>query len=88
MWDHSMDEDHANGQYQSLSGGIRGFAFQKLAALAVEAPANGSELARLAEQSRPSSEPDGALNGVLKQQAPTSQVPMVCLFIASDHPVA
>ncbi|KAJ5193019.1 hypothetical protein N7449_009161 [Penicillium cf. viridicatum] len=59
-----------------LSGGIRGFAFQKLAALAVEAPANGSELARLAEQSRPTSEPDGALNGILKQQAPTSQVPM------------
>lgn len=69
---------------KSLSGGIRGFAFQKLAALAVEAPANGSELARLAEQSRPTSEPDGPLNGVLRQQAPTSQVPMVCLFIDAD----
>lgn len=69
---------------QSLSGGIRRFAFEKLAALAVEAPANGSELVRLAEQSRSTSEPDGALNGVLRQQAPTSQVPMVCLFIAAD----
>ncbi|KAJ6142399.1 hypothetical protein N7497_011498 [Penicillium chrysogenum] len=59
-----------------LSGGIRRFAFQKLAALAVEAPANGSELARLAEQSQSTFEPDGSLDGVLRQQAPTSQVPM------------
>ncbi|KAJ5854603.1 hypothetical protein N7534_007146 [Penicillium rubens] len=59
-----------------LSGGIRRFAFQKLAALAVEAPANGSELARLAEQSQSTFEPDGTLDGVLRQQAPTSQVPM------------
>ncbi|CAG8894836.1 unnamed protein product [Penicillium nalgiovense] len=59
-----------------LSGGIRRFAFQKLAALAVEAPANGSEVARLAEQSQSTSEPDGALDGVLRQQAPTSQIPM------------
>jgi phosphatidylinositol 4-kinase len=53
-----------------LSGGIRRFAFQKLAALAVETPA---ELSHLAEQSRP----DDALNGILKDQAPTARVPMV-----------
>lgn len=69
---------------QSLSGGIRRFAFEKLAALAVEAPVNGSELARLAEQSQSTSESDGALNEVLRQQAPTSQVPMVCPSIAAD----
>ncbi|OGE54236.1 hypothetical protein PENARI_c006G05685 [Penicillium arizonense] len=58
-----------------LSGGIRQFAFQKLAALAVESPRDGTELTRLAQQSRPR-QPDGALNGVLRDQAPTSRVPM------------
>jgi phosphatidylinositol 4-kinase len=71
---------------QSLSDGIRRFAFQKLAALAVKAPArdgDGSELARLAEQSQSTSEPNGDLNGVLRQQAPTSQIPMVRHFLAA-----
>lgn len=58
----------------SLSGGIRRFAFQKLAVLAVE---TRSELTDLTEHSRPTRE-DGALNGVLRNQAPTSRVPMVC----------
>lgn len=58
---------------------IRRSAFEKLAALAVKSPAldDGSELARLAQQSRPPRQADGALNGVLKDQAPTSRVPMV-----------
>jgi hypothetical protein len=62
----------------SLSGGIRRSAFEKLAALAVKSPAHddGSELARLAKQSR-TRQSDGGLNGVLKDQAPTSRVPMV-----------
>ncbi|KAJ5780857.1 Phosphatidylinositol Kinase [Penicillium paradoxum] len=59
-----------------LSGGIRRLAFQKLAALAVEAPRDESELTRLADQSRLSRQPDGALNGILRDQAPISQVPM------------
>jgi phosphatidylinositol 4-kinase len=63
--------------FSSLSGGIRQFAFQKLAALAVESPRDGTELTRLAQQSRPARQHDGALNGVLRDQAPTSQVPMV-----------
>lgn len=62
----------------SLSGGIRRLAFQKLAALAVDAPRDGSELTRLAEQSQLTRQPNGGLNGVLRDQAPTSQVPMVC----------
>jgi len=62
----------------SLSGGIRRSAFEKLAALAVKSPArdDGSELARLAQQPR-ARQSDGPLNGVLKDQAPTSRVPMV-----------
>lgn len=62
----------------SPSGGIRRSAFEKLAALAVKSPArdDGSELARLAQQSR-TRQSDAALNGVLKDQAPTSRVPMV-----------
>lgn len=62
----------------SLSSGIRRSAFEKLASLAVKSPArdDGSELARLAQQSR-TRQSDGALNGVLKDQAPTSRVPMV-----------
>jgi phosphatidylinositol 4-kinase len=66
---------------RSLSGGIRRFAFQKLAALAVEAPRDGGELTRLTEQSQSTRQPDGALNGVLREQAPASQIPMVCLSI-------
>ncbi|OQD76940.1 hypothetical protein PENDEC_c003G05071 [Penicillium decumbens] len=60
-----------------LSGGIRRSAFEKLAALAVKSPArdDGSELARLAQQPR-ARQSDGPLNGVLKDQAPTSRVPM------------
>lgn len=63
----------------SLSVGIRRSAFEKLAALAVQSPArdDGSELARLAQQSRSTRQADGALNGVLKDHAPTSRVPMV-----------
>ncbi|CAG8926308.1 unnamed protein product [Penicillium salamii] len=56
-----------------LSGGIRSFAFQKLAALAVDAPA--AELLDLTEHTQPPRE-DGALNGVLQNQAPTARVPM------------
>ncbi|KAJ5566247.1 hypothetical protein N7535_007885 [Penicillium sp. DV-2018c] len=59
-----------------LSGGIRSFAFQKLAALAVGASRDGPELTRLTEQSQSTRQPDGALNGVLREQAPTSRVPM------------
>lgn len=59
---------------------IRRSAFEKLATLAVKSPAldDGSELARLAQQSRSPRRADGDLNGVLKDQAPTSRVPMVC----------
>lgn len=62
----------------SLADGIRRSAFEKLAALAVKSPArdDGSELARLAQQSR-TRKPDGALNGVFKCQTPTSRIPMV-----------
>lgn len=69
----------------SLSIGIRRSAFEKLAALAVKSPArdDGSELARLAEQSRSARPNDGALNGVLKGQAPASRVPMVRYGLAS-----
>lgn len=68
-----------NSNHDSVSPGIRRSAFEKLAALAVKSPArdDGSELARLAQQSRPSRQADGALSGVLKDQAPTSRVPMV-----------
>ncbi|KAF3391336.1 Phosphatidylinositol 4-kinase STT4 [Penicillium rolfsii] len=61
-----------------LSVGIRRSAFEKLAALAVKSPGNddASDLARLAKQTRLARQPDGALNGVLKEQAPTSRVPM------------
>lgn len=67
----------------SLSVGIRRSAFEKLAALAVKSPGNddGSDLARLAKQTRLArQQPDGALNGVLKEQAPTSRIPMVCIY--------
>lgn len=69
----------------SLSIGIRRSAFEKLAALAVKSPArdDGSELARLAEQSRSARPSDGALNGALKDQAPASRVPMVRSRLAS-----
>ncbi|KAJ5097583.1 hypothetical protein N7456_008304 [Penicillium angulare] len=60
-----------------LSVGVRRSAFEKLAALAVKSPAqDGSNLDRLAQQSRPARPNDGALNGILKNQAPTSRVPM------------
>lgn len=64
---------------RSLSSGIRRSAFDRLAALAVKSPArdDGSELARLAQHSRSVRPSDGALNGVLKDQAPASRVPMV-----------
>lgn len=70
--------DYAN-VIRSLSGGIRRSAFDRLAALAVKSPArdDGSELARLAQHSRSVRPSDGALNGVLKDQAPASRVPMV-----------
>lgn len=69
----------------SLSIGIRRSAFEKLAALAVKSPGNddGSDLARLAKQTRLARQPDGALNGVLKEQAPTSRIPMVHLCLLS-----
>lgn len=68
----------------SLSVGIRRSAFEKLAALAVKSPNNddSSDLARLARQTRLARQPDGALNGALKeQQAPTSRIPMVRLYL-------
>lgn len=81
----------ANTNY-SLSSGIRRSAFEKLAALAVKSPArdDGSELARIAQQSRSPRQADGILNGVLKDRAPTSRVPMVrrgvlCIICAYSH---
>lgn len=70
----------------SQSVGIRRSAFEKLAALAVKSPArdDGSELARLAQQSRSSRQADGT-NGVLKDPAPTSRVPMVRRRSAKNH---
>jgi len=67
----------------SLSVGIRRSAFEKLAALAVKSPNNddSSDLARLARQTRLARQPDGALNGALKEQAPTSRIPMVRLYL-------
>ncbi|KAJ5730120.1 uncharacterized protein N7483_004628 [Penicillium malachiteum] len=60
-----------------VSVGVRRSAFEKLAALAVKAPAqDGTNLDRLAQQSRPALPTDGALNGILRNQAPTSRVPM------------
>ncbi|KAJ5114569.1 hypothetical protein NUU61_000328 [Penicillium alfredii] len=61
-----------------LSGGVRRAAFEKLAALAVQSPArdDGSELVRLSQQSRSTTQADETLNGVLRGQAPTSRVPM------------
>ncbi|KAJ5591779.1 uncharacterized protein N7459_002148, partial [Penicillium hispanicum] len=61
-----------------LSAGVRRSAFDKLAALAVKSPTrdDGSELARLAQQSRSTRHPDDSLNGILKGQTPTSRVPM------------
>lgn len=62
----------------SLSVGIRRSAFEKLAALAVKQPqGNESDLSRLSQQTRPARQADGTLNGVLKDQSPTSRVPMV-----------
>ncbi|KAJ5664754.1 hypothetical protein N7462_011567 [Penicillium macrosclerotiorum] len=62
----------------SLSVGIRRSAFEKLAALAVNSPArdDGSDLARLAKQTRLARQGDESLNGIFKEQAPTSRVPM------------
>ncbi|KAJ5217499.1 uncharacterized protein N7469_011124 [Penicillium citrinum] len=60
-----------------LSVGIRRSAFEKLAALAVKQPqGNESDLSRLSQQTRPARQADGTLNGVLKDQSPTSRVPM------------
>ena len=62
----------------SLSVGIRRSAFEKLAALAVKQPqGNESDLSRLSQQTRSARQADGTLNGVLKDQSPTSRVPMV-----------
>ncbi|CAL5867762.1 uncharacterized protein PFLUO_LOCUS1982 [Penicillium psychrofluorescens] len=59
-----------------VAAGIRRSALEKLATLAVNSPArDGSELERLAQQSRPTRQ-DGALNGVLREKAPASRVPM------------
>lgn len=61
-----------------LSVGIRRSAFEKLAGLAVNHPTRGNEsdLSRLSQQARSNRQPDGTLNGVLKEQSPTSRVPM------------
>ncbi|KAJ5898628.1 hypothetical protein N7504_008916 [Penicillium tannophilum] len=60
-----------------LSVGVRRSAFEKLAELAVKSPAqDASGLDRLAQQSRPARPIDGSLNGILRNQAPTSRVPM------------
>ncbi|KAJ5899829.1 hypothetical protein N7495_004573 [Penicillium taxi] len=58
--------------------GIRRSAFEKLAALAVKSPARDedSDLARLTEQSRSTRQTDGPISGILKNQAPTSRIPM------------
>ena len=64
----------------SLSVGIRRSAFEKLAALAVKQQGNGSDLSRLSQQTRSARQADGTLNGVLKDQSPTSRVPMVRIY--------
>lgn len=65
----------------SLSVGIRRSAFEKLAALAVKQPqGNESDLSRLSQQTRSARQADGTLNGVLKDQSPTSRVPMVRIY--------
>lgn len=66
----------------SLSVGIRRSAFEKLAGLAVNHSTRGneSELSRLSQQARSNRQPDGTLNGVLKEQSPTSRVPMVRIY--------
>lgn len=55
---------------------------EKLATLAVQAPAidEESDIARLTEACQRSNEQqlNGLHNGILKPQAPTSRVPMVC----------
>lgn len=72
----------ADGDLYSFSKDIRHSALEKLAALAVQAPAvdEGSDIARLMEQCRRSNndQPNGLHNGSLKSQS-TSRVPMVRL---------
>lgn len=73
----------ADGNLYSFSKDIRHSALEKLAALAVQAPAvdEGSDIARLTEQCRRSNndQPNGLHNGSLKSQSTTSRVPMVRL---------
>ncbi|KAJ5232588.1 hypothetical protein N7468_005544, partial [Penicillium chermesinum] len=59
-----------------LSVGIRRTAFEKLAALAVKSSDDCAGLDRIAQQSGAPCQTDGALDGILKNQAPTSRVPM------------
>ena len=72
----------------SLSVGIRSSAFEKLAALAVQSPVqdNGSELARLTQQSRLVRLPEGTMNDNFKGQASISRVPMVRRPPFVQHP--
>lgn len=69
---------------RSFPTNIRSSALEKLATLAVKTPAasdNGSDIARLTRQYQEQSKyrANSLSNGILKHQASTSQVPMVCI---------